>query len=346
VRVLIVKTSSMGDLIHTLPAVTDAARAIAGIRFDWVAEEAFAEIPPWHPAVDRVIPIALRRWRKTPCAAGTSKEIAKAVAELRVTDYDRIIDAQGLIKSAMVNYLARGRRCGMDRRSCREPLAALAYQQRCFVVKTLHAIDRVRILFADALGYSVQHERLDYGIDRTLFEKPNLYQPYVVFLHASSGPAKLWAVSNWAELVRHAEQAGFSVYLPWGNQMEYERAEAIAAAGASAEVLPRMRLHELACVLAYAAGVIGVDTGLAHLAAALQVPGVTLYTATSPDLTGTLGPRQTCLKPANIAGKRAVGEKPSAGREKGGADRFGTLSVEAVWSCLQSNMNKTVSHPL
>ena len=336
----------MGDLIHTLPAVTDAARAIAGVRFDWVAEEAFAEIPPWHPAVDRVIPIALRRWRKTPCAAGTYKEIAKAVADLRVSDYDRIIDAQGLIKSAVVTRLARGRRCGMDHRSCKEPLAAMAYQQRYSVAKRMHAIDRVRILFADALGYSLPHKQFDYGIDRALFEKPNLRQPYVVFLHASSWWTKLWPVSNWAELVRRAERAGFFVYLPWGNQAEYKRATVIATDGTSAEILPRMHLHELASVLVYSSGVIGVDTGLAHLAAALRIPGVTLYTATSPELTGTRGPRQTCLKAANIPKKGAVGENPCAGRAKGGADHFGTLSVEAVWTCLQSNMNKTASRPL
>ncbi len=336
----------MGDLIHTLPAVTDAARVVADVRFDWVAEEAFAEIPPWHPAVDRVIPIALRRWRKNPCAAGTYKEIATAVADLRVSHYDRIIDAQGLIKSATVTRLARGWRCGMDCGSCKEPLAAMAYQQRYAVVKKMHAIDRVRILFAGALGYSLPHKSFDYGIDRALFEKTDLHQPYVVFLHASSGPAKLWPVSKWAELVRRAEQAGFSVYLPWGNQAEHKRAEVIAAAGLSAKVLPRMRLHDLAAVLVYSSGVIGVDTGLAHLAAALQVPGVTLYTATSPNLTGTRGPGQTCLKPANIPDTGTVGENPCAGQAKGGANRFGTLSVEAVWTCLQSNMNKTASSPL
>jgi len=346
VKVLIVKTSSMGDLIHTLPAVTDAARAVADIRFDWVAEEAFAEIPSWHPAVDRVIPIALRRWRKTPLLKSMWREIGKTLSDLRTLDYDRIIDAQGLIKSAAVTRLARGWRCGMDRRSCKEPLAAVAYQQRYSVVKQMHAINRVRILFAAALGYSVPHEQLDYGLDRALFEQSNLRRPYVVFLHASSGPAKLWPVSKWAELVRHAEQAGFSVYLPWGNQAEYQRAKVIAAAGLSAQVLPRVHLHDLAAVLVDSSGVIGVDTGLAHLAAALQVPGATLYTATSPNMTGTRGPRQTCMKPANIPEKGAVWKKLYERRAKGAEDRFGTLSVEAVWTCLQSNMNKTASSPL
>lgn len=336
----------MGDLIHTLPAVTDAARAVADVRFDWAAEEAFAEIPSWHPAVDRVIPIAVRRWRKTLLVKRTWREIGNALSDLRVSDYDRIIDAQGLIKSAAVARLARGPRCGMDRRSCKEPLAALGYQECYRVAKNMHAIDRVRSLFADALGYSLPHEPIDYGIDRGLFEKPNRRQSYVVFLHASSGPAKLWPVSNWTELVRCAEQAGFSVYLPWGNRAEYKRAEVIAAAGLSAEILPRMRLHELASALVYSSGVIGVDTGLAHLAAALQVPGVTLYAATSPDLTGTRGPRQTCLKPANIPGQGGAGKNPCAKRAKGGLDRVGTLSVEAVWACLQSNMNKTALRPL
>lgn len=337
----------MGDLIHTLPAVTDAARSITGLRFDWVAEEAFAEIPFWHPSVERVIPVALRRWPKRLCATATFKEVGKVLTDLRLSRYDRIIDAQGLIKSAVVTRLARGRRCGLDRRSCKEPLAAMAYQQRYSVAKGGHAIDRVRALFAGVLGYSLPHGCDDYGIKKALFEKPNLHQPYFVFLHASSWPTKLWPLPNWVDLVERAAQAGFTVYLPWGNQAEYERAKSIASAGVSAEVLPRMRLHELASVLAYASGVIGVDTGLAHLAAALQVPGVTLYLATSPSLTGTRGPKQTCLKPANSHNGESVRTSPPVGCAEHSAehrwDGCGTISAETVWARLESNRNKTAS---
>ena len=99
-RVLLVKTSSLGDVIHTLPALTDAQRAIPGIQFDWVVEEGFAEIPAWHPAVAQVIPVAIRRWRKHPLQTLRSGEWRRFKARLRETHYDLVIDAQGLLKSA------------------------------------------------------------------------------------------------------------------------------------------------------------------------------------------------------------------------------------------------------
>ena len=130
-RVLLIKTSSLGDVIHTLPALTDAARAIPGIRFDWVVEEGFAEIPAWHPAVDAVIPVAIRRWRKKPLQAVRSGEWSNFKRRLRETQYDLVIDAQGLLKSAWLTRYARAEVVGLDKSSAREPLAARFYQRGC-----------------------------------------------------------------------------------------------------------------------------------------------------------------------------------------------------------------------
>ena len=152
-RVLLIKTSSLGDILHVLPALSDAAAAIPGIRFDWVVEEAFAEVPSWHPAVDRVIPVAIRRWRKNGLRALLSGEWGGFRKQLRMEEYDQVLDAQGLIKSALVSWMARGERVGLDADSAREPLASRFYDRSIAVAKGEHAVIRLRRLFAEALGY-------------------------------------------------------------------------------------------------------------------------------------------------------------------------------------------------
>jgi len=154
-RVLVVKTSSLGDVIHTLPALTDAARAIPGVRFDWLVEENFAEVPTWHPAVERVIPVALRRWRRSVLRTWLAGEWQAMTSQVRLADYDLAIDAQGLIKSAILTRYAGAPVHGLDRASIREPLASRFYDQRHAVAKGRHAVERVRELFAKSLGYAL-----------------------------------------------------------------------------------------------------------------------------------------------------------------------------------------------
>ncbi len=154
-RVLIVKTSSMGDVLHTLPSLTDAMRAIPGIRFDWVVEEGFAQIPTWHEAVDRVIPVAIRRWRKAWFSAQIKAERKAFREAVQARRYDAIVDAQGLVKSAaLVTRLAHGVKHGMDWQTAREPLASLFYNRRHHIAKQQHAVERTRELFAKSLGYA------------------------------------------------------------------------------------------------------------------------------------------------------------------------------------------------
>jgi heptosyltransferase-1 len=296
-RVLIIKTSSMGDVIHTLPALTDAGNNIPGIQFDWVVEESFAEIPNWHPLVNKVIPVALRRWRKSIFSSQTRQEWRAFYQALRSTRYDLIIDAQGLLKSAALTWLAKGTRCGLNWDSAREPFASLFYQQKCNggKIKGEHAVTRTRKLFSAALGYTGIEDVPDYGIDR---EKLTAQQgdsaPYMVFLHGTTWATKHWPEAYWQELAKLVNAKGFKVKLLWGSIKEKERAERIAANN-NVDVLPRMKLAEIAGVLAGAKAIVAVDTGLAHLAAALDVPTVSLYGPTDPLLTGALGRSQIHL---------------------------------------------------
>jgi heptosyltransferase-1 len=291
-RVLLIKTSSMGDVIHALPALTDAMRALPGIRFDWVVEEAFQEIPAWHPAVDRVIPVALRRWRKHPLKAIFSGEWTRFKQALRKEHYDLVLDSQGLMKSAWLASKAKGPRVGYDKDSAREPLASGFYQKKFFVDPDQHAITRQRALFGAALGYTVPASEPDSTL--SIKWEPDREHPYVFFLHGTSWPSKEWPEENWIELAKLADADGYQVKLTWGNERERARAERIAAA-CDAVVLPRMGLREIAQELAGANRVVGVDSGFAHLAATIGLPAITLYGATDPIKTGVSGRKQTIL---------------------------------------------------
>lgn len=310
-KVLIIKTSSMGDVIHTLPALTDAQKVYPDIQFDWVVEEAFAEIPAWHPAVKRVIPVALRRWRKHPWQSLKSGEWPTFLRQLRTQKYDYVIDAQGLLKSALISALSRGLRCGLDKASAREPLASVVYNRRFAIAREQHAVKRLRQLFAQILGYAVPdgHDDLDYGIhlasqimqaENSPFCKVgSLTQArqgdFLIFLHGTTWDTKLWPQAYWIQLAKLANQAGCEVQIPWGNTQEKQRAEEIAAAASQVTVLPQLKLTELAVLFQKAKAIVAVDTGLGHLAAALGVPTISLYGPTDASFIGTLGKNQTHL---------------------------------------------------
>jgi len=283
VRIALIKTSSMGDVIHALPVVTDILAACPGARVDWVVEEGFAELPRLHPGVHEVIPVAIRRWRRALGQAATWGEIRAVRARLRSADYDLALDLQGLVKSALVARWTGAPVAGFSRASAREPLAALAYARRFEVPADLHAIERLRALAAQALGYRAE------GRPRFALAAPALelgWRPagsYAVFLHATSRAEKQWPDEHWRALIERLAQQGLVAALPWGSPAERARAESLAGAAASAlrpVVLPRLTLRQCAAAIARARLVVGVDTGLTHLSAALEAPTVALFAAT------------------------------------------------------------------
>lgn len=297
-RVLIVKVSSLGDIIHTLPAVTDAHRAHKDLVFDWVVEENFVEVPGWHPAVDKVIPVAIRRWRKNLVRTYMRKEFRGFKHALQSEHYDLIIDAQGLIKSGAISRLSRGLTVGLSNRTIREPLATLFYNKVYSVPWTEHAVDRVRQLFSRALKHRYDKEVVNYGLDTTRFdnsETDHADKKSVVFLHGTTWATKHWPEHYWRHLARIAGEAGYEVLLPWGDNVEKQRAEFIARDNPHARILDKLPLGGIAQIINRSSGVIAVDTGLGHLAAALSKPTVSLYGPTDPGQTGTFGDRQLHL---------------------------------------------------
>ncbi len=342
-RTLIIKTSSLGDVLHALPAVSDAAAQCPGMRFDWVVEEAFAEVPGWHAAVDEVIPVALRRWRHRPFHMLRLGEPQAAVRHIRQREYDQVIDAQGLMKSAVMTRLARGPRAGLDRHSAREALSALACDRRIAVARNQHAVTRVRQLFAAALDYPLPDTAADYGIQANFTAGQR--QPYLVFLHGTTWPTKHWPEPYWVQLTAMASAAGLRVKIPWGNDHERRRAERIAEASGAVEVLPRMTLGELATVIVSATAVVGVDTGLVHLAAALSTPCITLYGSTDPGLIGTLGESQAQLRAAFPCSPCQQRICSYTGKSEVFPACYGTLDAHRVWSALDDLLAEQRARP-
>ena len=298
-QLLVVKISSLGDIVHTLPALTDAVRAIPGLRCDWLVERGFCEIPAWHPAVDRVIPCNLRTWRRQPLKTAFGGDWTAFRRALGQRQYDCVIDAQGLVKSAWLARLARGPLAGPDRASAREPLAACFYSSRYPVPAhdAAHAVERTRQLFAQALGYPLPDLAAppDTGLGARRFPAPDLDGPYAIFLHGTTWSSKRWPLTHWRALGNAIAAPGLRVVLPWGNEAEHADAVAIAE-GCNGFVLPPLGLTPLAGWLAQARLVVGVDTGLMHLAAALGTPGISLYGPTLPQRTGAVGPNQVWLQ--------------------------------------------------
>lgn len=335
-KLLLIKTSSLGDVLHALPALTEARARIPALTCDWVVEEAYADIPAWHPAVGSVLPVAIRRWRRAPFAAWRSGEAGQFLSRLRAQRYDCVLDAQGLLKTAPVTLLARGPRVGLDRRSAREGLASFCYDRTVPVDRREHAVERLRTLFAAALGYAPSPAPPDYDIDRSRLPVPSETGDYLVFLHGSTWASKLWPDAHWRALLARAGQAGLKVLLPFGTPDEQRRAEALAQGQPHARVLPPLRLPQLAATLAGARAVVGVDSGPTHLASALGVPTVSIYGATDPTLTGTWGARQHRAQAAFPCAPCLKRVCPLPADNGLHPPCYGRLDAHAVWASLET----------
>lgn len=324
-----VKLSSLGDVVHTLPALSDAVRVRPDIRFDWVIEEAFTELPALHCAVDQVIPVAIRRWRKNLLSDFPGPEWRRVRQRLRAKRYDAVIDAQGLLKSSFVAWQIDAPRFGFDKHSARERLAAFAYHHRISVPRSQHAITRTRQLFAHALDYPVPVTVADFGVRQKFQVARTQGKKRLVFCHGSARAEKLWPLENWVALTQRATAAGYVVTLPWGTEEEKLRARKIAERSDSAQVsvLPRLGLSAMAGELVAATAFVAVDTGLGHLGAALAVPGVSLYGPTDVTLVGTYGHKQHHERSLHA----------------GSHGSMHSIKPEQVWESLQSLISTAAS---
>jgi heptosyltransferase-1 len=301
VKLLIVKTSSMGDVVHALPAVSDIVDAHPSCEIDWLVEAPFADIVRLHPGVRRVLPLAWRKWRRTLLARETRAAIAALRRELRRETYDLVLDLQGLVKGVLWGLQARGALVGYDWASIREPLASLAYARRAAVPRALQAIERNRRLAAAHLGYAMPTTAPRFGI---VAPRPRDWSPPPVcaaLIPCASRPEKLWPQAHWIAVGLRLQQAGLTPVVIWGNDEERARAEHIAA-GCGGVVPPFLSVADMAAVLGQAQQIVGLDTGFSHLGAALGRPTVGIYCDHEPGLAGITGPAAV----ASLGGKGQV----------------------------------------
>lgn len=295
-KVLLVKTSSLGDVVHNLPVATDIRRQLPHAVVDWVVEEQYRPLVEMHAGVNRAISVALRRWRRALLSQATWREFGAFRRELRGLEYDAIVDTQGLLKSVFIAKIARGPIFGFGPGTAREPLAARLYDVTCEFPPEIHKVVRYRSVAARALQYQLDGP-IDYGIAPRVARPALGNRPYWIAFHsaAPTWPAKLWPEASWAQLAARMERAGLECILPWGDDVERLRSERLAAHSGSAIVPPRLSLDELAALIAAADLVIGVDTGLMHLAAALARPVVGIYCDSNPVDACPIGPGPTAF---------------------------------------------------
>ena len=278
----------MGDVVHTLPTISDIAARLPGVAIDWVVEKPFASLPSMHPAVRRVIPIAWRKWRKSLWKAETRAALADARRALKAEPYDLVLDLQGLVKSALWAAQAQGPRAGYDRASAREPLAALFYQRTANVSKSLHAVERSRRLAAAHLGYDIGDTPPRFSMQAPAGSWTAATRRYAVLITGASRPEKLWPEASWLAVATTLREAGYGLVWLWGSPSEEARCQGLAAS-AGGEVPPFLRVADAAAVLAGASLCVGLDTGFSHIAAAFGVPTVGIYCDHEPGLVGITG---------------------------------------------------------
>ncbi|MFI3256346.1 MAG: lipopolysaccharide heptosyltransferase I [Psittacicella sp.] len=303
-KICIVKVSSMGDVIHTLPGLTDLLENISDLEIDWVVEKSFSEIPLWHKGVNEIKIIELRKWKKEFWKRSSIVSYKEFKNDLNSKKYDYILDIQALFKTSyfIVKNSKAINKVGYDKSSAKESISSLFYNTKIYVDKDLHAIDRIKIFFGKVFHYEPNLNSDNFGI-RKYFEKLShsnvVDSPYIVCLHATSSDKKCWPEEYWKEFILEAIKRGYKIKLPWGSQVEYERALRLKISN-EVEVLPRLSLTKIGSIIFSASFVVSVDTGLGHLASALDKKCIHLYGPTYPKLIGSRGLNQIDIKKSSM----------------------------------------------
>ena len=330
--IALVKTGPMSDVVHGLPVVSDILRAMPGARVDFIVEEAWSEVARLHPGIGQVVPVAVRRWRAHPWTARTRGEIAATRKRLRGASYELVIDIQGRRESAWVARLAAAPIAGFSIRSASEPLASLAYRRRFDVQDDLHPIERVRSLAAQALGYAIEGPPA-FDLEPPAWTPTGFPEgACALLLHGASDASRQWPAEHWSALIPSLAAMGVRSVLPWDSQRERESAQRICAdASRSGEtvalapvVLPHLSLDACAAAIDASEVVIGVDTGLTHLSAALGAPTVALFGATSASRRGPYWSASAC----SLGGD---GSWPQVDEVVAAAEQVVTAAVREAW---------------
>lgn len=282
----------MGDIIHTLPALTDAQNKLKRIYFDWVIEENFAEIPTWHPGVNKILPINIRSLLKNWTNLFYWKKYKKFINKIQKKNYNLIIDAQGLIKNAiLITNFAKGEKHGMNYSSIREPIASIFYHKKHEIAKNQHAVERIRQLFAKTLQYPLSPERGNYNIIN-YFKNKQKVNPYLLFIHTTSKKEKEWPKIHWKKLIKIANNENYCIKLICWTKKEFLCTQHLIKKSEKIKILTKLTLTQTAKQIINSIAVISIDTGLSHLTTALNKPNLTLYGPTNPSLIGTYGNNQ------------------------------------------------------
>ncbi len=277
-RALLIQTSPLRSILHTFPAVGDAVLRHPTLRFDWVVEQRYADVPSWHPAVDQVLPVDLRRWRSAPLRSWFGRARRDVKATLFQRHYDCVIEAEGHFRSAWLALFARGPTYGLDGNSAPQRSAALFYRYRLAVPQEQHLIDRQRQLLALALDYEQPSTRADFGLSSADFPStiPSV-PPFLMFLPSTRQAHCQWPIESWRALCALATAGGFQVLLPSPENSATSVAECIAEGLSGVRVLPALNLQALTATMLVAQAVVSIDSSLASLPTVFGRPVVVLY---------------------------------------------------------------------
>ncbi|MDP2070948.1 lipopolysaccharide heptosyltransferase I [Methylotenera sp.] len=322
-RLLLVKMSSMGDIIHNMPLVHDIKQHYPEAIIDWVVEESFVELARLNPLVERIIPVAMRRWKKAIFSKNTWVEFLKFKKNLQTCRYDAILDTQGLIKSAVIAKLAHGISYGQNSNTARERLAGYLVRNSLDIPRNLHAITRNRLVGALALNYSTDDNSTHYDMQFNHELNPVLTdllpKNCIMLFHSTARAAKHWPNECWIALGLYLNARGYALALPWGSATEKQRAESIANSLKDALVLPKLSIVQLAGLMRDTKACVGLDTGLTHIAVALNIPTLAIFTDTHLWQAGTKPSPQGCAI--------TIGGKPDLPNVKASIDAFNQLMV-------------------